>query len=688
MSRETKEPATPFGPFVLERRLAVGGSAEVFLARPKTGTVPAPKLVVKRLLTDKNEDQFDVLNHEAELNRAISHQNVVVVFGAGMVGQEPYLAMEYIEGVDLYRLLRHLESEQRRLPLDVAVHVTRSMAAALSAVHAARNADGVALGIVHRDVTPSNVYLSVDGDVKLGDFGIARVSEQLRPPSRDAGLKGKFGYLAPEQIAGEPFDHRADLFALGSILGEMVLGERVFPGSGQLAVLLAIRDANIEPLRAQAQRMPPGFFAICEKTLARSPGDRYQAASELAQALAPFDTPGARAALAELVRDASDSKQLARKIKDSVDRMRAVARRLTPNPDMAESVPPMALAARPTAPAGPRAFSPQPAARSADSVEVSRVRRTDGRELEGLSLPRLLELVATGELTGDDAVAFGEGGFCKIRDHAELSRHLLPSTTQTTRDLHAPGTPDYRALLSDTPMLEVLAKMRQERETGALFVERADRTGAPQRKELYLRGGRLHHVASTDRTELLGEYLVRRQALSRQQLEQALASLSRFGGRLGDTVVGLGFVEAMDVFRAIRDQGRDRVAALCGWKRGSVVFYRSTDPGHVEFPLDLDLSSPMMAGAIVQSNGDPRLLLPADDTPLVPGPRHYAAFDTAEVGTAPVSLRMLPTLATQRLSVAEAVHRLTTPRPAERVIGDKEAHAALVAAKVIGWVGY
>lgn len=327
MSGDAREPATPFGPFVLERRIAVGGSAEVFLARPKTGLLPAPKLVVKRLLAGRNESQFDVLDHEAELNRAISHQNVVTVFGAGMVGNEPYLAMEYVEGVDLYRLLRHAESEQRRLPLGVSVYITRCLAAALSAVHAAQNADGIPLGIVHRDVTPSNVYLSIDGEVKLGDFGIARVSEQVRPPSGDPGLKGKFGYLAPEQIAGEPFDHRADLFALAAILGEMLLGERVFPGSGQLAVLLAIRDANIEPLRSQSALMPPGLFAVCERALARAPSDRFATGDELAEALGPYELPSAkelRFELANLVREAGDSKRLARQIKDSVDRMRAV----------------------------------------------------------------------------------------------------------------------------------------------------------------------------------------------------------------------------------------------------------------------------------------------------------------------------------------------------------------------------
>lgn len=174
---------TPFGPFLLERRIAVGGSAEVFLARPKRGTNPAPKLVVKRLIAGRDEDQFNVLDREAELHRAVKHENVVTVFGAGMVGNEPYLAMEYVEGVDLYRLLRFSEAEQQTIPVALSVFIVRSVAAALAAVHSACDANGEPLGIVHRDVTPSNVYLSTMGAVKIGDFGIARVSERVRAPS-------------------------------------------------------------------------------------------------------------------------------------------------------------------------------------------------------------------------------------------------------------------------------------------------------------------------------------------------------------------------------------------------------------------------------------------------------------------------------------------------------------------------
>ena len=330
----------PFGPFLLERRIAVGGSAEVFLARPKIGVVPAARLVVKRLLPASREgSEFDVLEREAELHQAVRHPNVVKVFGAGMVGDEPYLAMEYVEGVDLYRLLRRAEADSRRMPPALAVYVARRVADALIAVHDARDKNGAALSIVHRDVTPSNIYLSIEGAVKLGDFGIARVLQLTKQVKPTAGLKGKFGYLSPEQVAGEAFDHRADLFALTVLLGEMLIGERIFPGSGQLAVLLAIRDVNIEPLRRKAHELPPGLFELCVQGSGARPGGAFCQRGRALGSARPRSSSLRRTelvrTLSEWVRWARDSSQLAARIegqiRDSVERMRAV-RKLTPAP--------------------------------------------------------------------------------------------------------------------------------------------------------------------------------------------------------------------------------------------------------------------------------------------------------------------------------------------------------------------
>ena len=665
----------PFGPFVLERRIAVGGSAEVFLARPKIGIQPAPRLVVKKLLRAAREGgDFDALEREAALHRAVVHRNVVNVFGAGMVGDEPYLAMEYVDGVDLYRLLRRADAEQRKFPPGLAAFIAMRVASALSAVHTAHDADGNPLHIVHRDVTPSNIYLSIEGQIKLGDFGIARFEQRVKPTQPSVGLKGKFGYLAPEQVAGEPFDHRADLFALTAVFGEMLIGERVFPGSGQLAVLLAIRDVNIGPLRQAASNLPKGILELCEKGLSRDPDARFQDAAELAVALSLFEQPSPeelQVTLAEWVNWAKDSSQLARQIegqvRDSVKRMRA---------------------ARARSSGGIPAVREAPLSEPPAGLSLSSVRRADGQTLTGVSFPKLIEMIATGDLGADDEVSLMGQEYRFIRDIHELGRHLLPSTTATTSRLFEPGIPDYQVRLMDTPMLAVLAHMRQKGESGALFVERGSNTGNSSRKEIYLDKGRLLHVASSEREELLGEYLVRRGRLTREQLETALGTLSNYGGRLGDTLIGIGMVDAVDVFRAIRDQGRDRVATLCGWSEGLVTFYRGTAPQRVEFPLDLDLASPMMAGAIVRAKGEPRTLLPDGKKRLLLGPRGEAVRHPRERGSAPASLIYVSTLPNERPTVEVALERLMSYRTGHeaRPVGAKEAAAALVTAELLGWV--
>jgi serine/threonine-protein kinase len=168
-----------FGPFILDSRIAVGGTAEVYLARPATPTPDLPpKLVVKRLLPHFAGDPEGrtMFQREARLHAAVTHENVVTVYHAGKDERgEPYLAMEFIDGVDGYRLLRKLRQDGEFLPIGVAVFIAREILRALASVHAARDPEsGGALGIVHRDVSPSNIYLSKDGTVKLGDFGIAR----------------------------------------------------------------------------------------------------------------------------------------------------------------------------------------------------------------------------------------------------------------------------------------------------------------------------------------------------------------------------------------------------------------------------------------------------------------------------------------------------------------------------------
>ncbi len=565
----------PFGPYWLDARLAVGGTAEVYLARPRDVQAPGPgRLVVKRLLPHFVQDPEGrtMFEREARLHKAVKHKNVVTVFGSGVADDgEPYLAMEFIDGVDLYRLLRRMIQEGQALPLDVAIWIATEVLDGLASVHGATDDKGNLIGIIHRDVTPSNVYMSMSGDVKLGDFGIARASRLSLRNVGSAMLKGKFAYLAPEQVAAEPFDHRADLFSLGAVIVEMLVGKPMFSGSGQLAVLLAIRDCKLDVLHA-AKHLPPGLHDVLVRALSKNPAARFESAERLASALRAFcPRPDvARNELAALVRWVQS--------KPSTDSFAVVRESLR----------------------SLRLSTPKPPGPSHDSMRTTGEYDTrpsyaalhDGTAMGPLSYAKLVEALATGVIVRGDKVDYQGSGLSPVEDVEDLARFLPPGSV-TALMVPGIGTPDFQEVMSPDALLTIFARIATTEGAGVLFAERHDHPG---RKELYFRSGHLHHVASSDASELLGECLVRKGVLSREELSLSLAVLPRYGGRMGDTLIALGLVNAFDVFRAIREQGQDKVVDLFRWTEGRLTLYLGEPSVQVEFPLELELGPLMMAG--------------------------------------------------------------------------------------------
>lgn len=623
-------PSNRFGPFFLDARIAVGGTAEVYLARPVEADPSMPaRVIVKRLLPHFARDVQGrmMFEREARLHQAIRHENVVKVFRAGVDDSgEPYLAMEYVDGVDGYRLLRRLRQDGVLLPVGVSVWIAQEVLRALTSVHAATDPDGGQLTIVHRDISPSNIYLAKDGHVKLGDFGIARSLSRVTLRSEQGQvIKGKFAYLAPEQVAGEPADQRADLFSLATVLAEMLLGKPLFPGSGQLAVLLAIRDCNIAALAEVRGKLPDGLYEVVERALSRDPAKRYANATEFAAALAPFAASDAvaRADLAEHVRRVQKV--------TSTDSMLAVAAS-EPRPGVPPSSehPPDAVAAE----------EDEDEQKTGEyGLLPSFVETTQGVRHGPWTFARLMEALATGTIGRGDRVSYMGAPMKDLAEIEDLARFLPPITAgaATTNELTGPGAPDFLDDLDELGarsdrgdggrMADVLARVFLNRETGVLFAERSrDDHGDAARKELYFVGGKLHHVASSNASELLGEYLVRRGKLAREELDLALAVLPRYGGRMGDTLISLGLVGPVDIFRAIREQGRDRVTDLFLWKQGKITFYRGQQAPHVEFPLDQDVPTLILAGLEAREPTDApveryrahldRVLSPVPKTPL------------------------------------------------------------------------
>jgi eukaryotic-like serine/threonine-protein kinase len=289
----------PYGPYLLQQRIAVGGMAEIWLGiRPEA---PRRRMAVKRLLPTLADDRAFVTMFldEARIGAQLDHPGIVPVQDLGRVGAGYYMAMEYVAGVDLRSLLARCRQLARPLPVALSCWIAARAAEALDHAHRGHGHDGRPLLVVHRDLSPANVLLGFDGRVRIIDFGVA--SAAFRVHREGTALRGKFGYLSPEQVRGLPADRRADVFSLGTVLHEMLAGERLFRGPSDLAVLERVRAAEVAPPSRHHPAVPPALDALVLRALAREPAERFPWASALAEALGPFAAGASAAQLASLL---------------------------------------------------------------------------------------------------------------------------------------------------------------------------------------------------------------------------------------------------------------------------------------------------------------------------------------------------------------------------------------------------
>ena len=278
-----------FGNYLLLERIAVGGMAEVFVAKAFGVEGFERLLAIKKILPTMSEDPefIHMFVDEARIAAQLSHANIVQVLELGKHDENLYIAMEYISGRDLRQLIERFRKRQQALPIPQACLIVAKVCEALDYAHRKRDAEGRPLGIVHRDVSPQNVLVSFEGEVKLIDFGIAKAESRLQK-TQSGILKGKFSYMSPEQVKGHSIDGRSDVFACGILLWELVCGEKLFTGESDFAVLEKVRRGAVPEPRSRNPACPEALEKVMLKALATDPAQRYQGASELHDQLARF----------------------------------------------------------------------------------------------------------------------------------------------------------------------------------------------------------------------------------------------------------------------------------------------------------------------------------------------------------------------------------------------------------------
>lgn len=279
----------PFGPYTLLRRLAVGGMAEVYVAKAE-GIGGFEKLVAIKVIHPRfSEDQtfIQMLVDEAKLSVLLTHVNVAQTFDLGCIDDNYFIVMEFVEGADASQVLRRVTDQNVRIPVDLCAYMVSELCHGLDYAHRKKAPSGEPLNIVHRDVSPQNVLVSFSGEVKVADFGIAKAAQ--RTGQTEAGvIKGKYFYMSPEQAWADPLDGRSDIFSAGIVLHELLTGEMVYEADNLPKLLEKVRKADVQAPSKFRKDVPPELDAIVMKALHEHPSERWENGQAMAQALTQF----------------------------------------------------------------------------------------------------------------------------------------------------------------------------------------------------------------------------------------------------------------------------------------------------------------------------------------------------------------------------------------------------------------
>ena len=403
--RKREEPAAAvpssgpdhFGQYEILERIAAGGMAELYKAK-RTGVEGFQKIVaIKKILPHLADDEAFVtmFADEAKLAAQLNHPNIIHIYDLGKIQAGGYfIAMEYVDGRDLRAIQQSGRDLGVPLPVPLAVYVASKVASALDYAHRRRDADGHELNIVHRDVSPQNILISYEGDIKLCDFGIAKAASKASK-TQSGALKGKIQYMSPEQAWGRPIDRRSDLFSLGVVLHELLTGERLFGGDTDINVLEKVRSAEVVPPSRSNPEVPQNLDAVVLKALAKEPDDRYANASDLLRDLDSVlysytPAPGSADVAIYLHRlqaeEGAVAEAKAREAAQAVEEAEPAARkRKSKGAPISRKTPPAPKPAAPAAPPpppaprAPAAAPPEPARPGARGVWLDRKDRR-GRE--------------------------------------------------------------------------------------------------------------------------------------------------------------------------------------------------------------------------------------------------------------------------------------------------------------------
>ncbi len=556
------------GPYQIERRLAAGGMAEVLVAQRLGPHGFQKRVALKRILPQHARDPefVGMFIDEARLAARLEHPGIVQVFDFGEHDGSLFMAMELVDGTTVGRLLRSVASRRETLALGPALHIAYEAASALAYAHGLRDETGEPLSIVHRDVSPANLLLDRSGRVRLTDFGIARCRTTVSRTD-DGHIRGKLGYMSPEQVVGDAVDAKSDVFTLGVVLAELLLAEPLFGVGADLEVLIQIRNADLTTLRRAGGHIPKDVMRLIVWALERDAEHRPSARS-FAQAVREVQVRRG-----ELGHGAQELARLLERLE------------LTPRTD--PDLEAQEAGARPTflIELDEEADAPVEQTKALldqlalDPPTMYELRTPDGT-LEGpIPFSEMVRRIVTGALVPGTLVRRDTGEFESARRVPELERYLS-SKALAWGPSGPPEGASRRGVLHGGRLLGTAHGLTASRATGVLHLWDGER-----QKRIFYREGRPDFIASNVAAELLGEFLVARGTILRMELDMALAMLPRYDGRLGDALVGLRILRPMQLYTAVSQQVRARYLDAFRWARGQWAFVAGERCHEETFPM-------------------------------------------------------------------------------------------------------
>lgn len=558
--------------------------AEVYEARRPGPRGFAKRVALKRVLPQLAMDErlLRMFCAEARVHAALAHPNLVSVLDFGEANGELFLVMEYVDGVPLSDVLRAVAARKRAVDLGPALHVAREVAAGLAYAHQYRDDDDAPLGVVHRDVAPNNILLGRAGEVKLTDFGIVQSawSEVRTAPGE---LRGKVGYVSPEQAMGQAVEARSDLFSLGVVLAEMLLGAPLIPGSSELEVLKNLQSRSWDDLAPLLGKVPPSVLALLHKLLAKSPRNRPSSAALVAKQLEELaSAEGVRTSahglslwLADLGIIRVDSNV---RVTPSRDLSPYAPGQAEPPPMRdeqativdADALKPIVICVpSPLADEVPTQNRPLP---NGTPALRYRLKRPGGEVVGPLSLGSVLALLATARAGLDSELAREDGPFLKLSRAFELTRLASRPLYRFFDPIALLATERHPVERASLPSL--LLRIATGRRTGLLV----HRLGSEQRR-IYFEDGAAAATASTDASELMGAQLVKSGEVLGADLDRVLESGYRSGCQLGESLVRAQLITQERLGRCLVEQRIRRLTALCRARGGDLFFVEGARSG-------------------------------------------------------------------------------------------------------------